>query len=179
MRFLVEGLMSVVVGLTTFLVMPASVTETHKIFRGRATWLYGPSGWFTEHEEKVLVNRILRDDPSKGDMNNRQAVSLRGIWNAIADYDLWPIYLVGLSCHTNYFLSESDLRLAGYHSLYTLSAGCKLPLLDTTHSGIQRLRSKYASNSRIFRILCERELTDIHYLQNVADIIFRSLLLCG
>lgn len=95
-RFLVEGLISVVVGLTTFLVMPASVTETSKIFGGKATWLYGPSGWFTEREEKVLVNRILHDDPSKGDMNNRQAVNLRGIWNAIADYDLWPTYLVGL-----------------------------------------------------------------------------------
>lgn len=95
-RFLVEGLMSIVIGLITFFVMPASVTETHRIFRGKATWLYGSSGWFTEREEKVLVNRILRDDPSKGDMNNRQAVNLMGIWRAISDYDLWPIYLVNI-----------------------------------------------------------------------------------
>ena len=88
--------MSVLIGLITFLVMPASVTETRKICRGRASWLYGKSGWFTEREEKVLVNRILRDDPSKGDMNNRQAVNLKGIWKAIADYDLWPTYLVNL-----------------------------------------------------------------------------------
>lgn len=98
-RFLIEGLMSVVVGLATFFVMPASVTETKKIFRGKASWLHGKTGWFSEHEEKILVNRILRDDPSKGDMNNRQHVSLKGIWAAIKDVDLLPIYLVSSSLY--------------------------------------------------------------------------------
>ncbi|KAK5271459.1 hypothetical protein LTR96_003284 [Exophiala xenobiotica] len=92
--FLIEGLMSVVIGLMTFLVMPPSITETHKIFRGRATWLHGKTGWFTEREEKIGVNRILRDDPSKGHMNNRQHVDLRGIWQAVRDIDLWPTYVI-------------------------------------------------------------------------------------
>lgn len=74
--------------------MPASVTETHRILRGKLSWLYGKTGWFTEREEKILVNRILRDDPSKGDMNNRQAVDLKGIWRAVTDVDLWPTYFV-------------------------------------------------------------------------------------
>ncbi len=95
-RFLLEGLMSIVIGLMTFLVMPPSITETHKIFRGRATWLHSKTGWFTEREEKIGVNRILRDDPSKGDMNNRQHVDLRGIWQAVKDIDLWPTYIVSL-----------------------------------------------------------------------------------
>ncbi|KAK5458230.1 hypothetical protein LTS15_004310 [Exophiala xenobiotica] len=94
--FLIEGLMSIVIGLMTFLVMPPSITETHKIFRGRATWLHGKTGWFTEREEKIGVNRILRDDPSKGDMNNRQHVDLRGIWQAVKDIDLWPTYVLGI-----------------------------------------------------------------------------------
>lgn len=86
--------MSIVIGLMTFFLMPASITETHKIFGGRASWLHGATGWFTEREEKILVNRILRDDPSKGNMHNRQHVSLKHIWAAVKDVDLWPIYLV-------------------------------------------------------------------------------------
>ena len=44
-----------------------------------------------------MVNRILRDAPGKGDMNNRQAVTPSLLWAAIKDYDLWPIYLFGLT----------------------------------------------------------------------------------
>jgi hypothetical protein len=40
-RFLIEGLMSITVGLASFFVMPANITETHKILRGKATWLQG------------------------------------------------------------------------------------------------------------------------------------------
>ena len=44
-----------------------------------------------------MVNRIIRDDPSKGDMHNRQALSFWLFWEAIKDYDMWPIYLIGLT----------------------------------------------------------------------------------
>ena len=44
-----------------------------------------------------MANRIIRDDPSKGDMHNRQAVGLRLLWQALKDYDMWPIYLLGLT----------------------------------------------------------------------------------
>lgn len=86
--------MSIVVGLLTFLMMPASLTETGRILGGKAHWLNGKNGWWTEHEEKVLVNRLLRDDTSKGTMHNRQHVNLRGIWAAVTNVDLWPLYLV-------------------------------------------------------------------------------------
>lgn len=72
--------------------MPAGACQTAGILRGK-------NGWFTEHEEKIMVNRILRDDPSKGDMNNRTGVNLPMLWKCLKDYDLWPLYLVGL---TNY-----------------------------------------------------------------------------
>ncbi|QEL63475.1 hypothetical protein SBP28_005430 [Candidozyma auris] len=55
----------------------------------------GVAGWFTPREEKIVVNRVLRDDPSKGDMHNRQGLSLRMIAKALWDYDLWPIYAIG------------------------------------------------------------------------------------
>ena len=88
--------MSVIIGLLTFFMMPASITESHKILRGNATWLNGKTGWFNDREEGILVNRLLRDDPSKGDMNNRQHVDLRGIWKALKDFDLWPVYIVSI-----------------------------------------------------------------------------------
>lgn len=85
--------MSIIVGIITFFVMPASISQTGNILRGNAKWLHG-AGWFSEREEKILVNRLLRDDPSKGDMNNRQHVNWKGFIRAVSDYDLWPIYIV-------------------------------------------------------------------------------------
>lgn len=86
--FLVEGLITLVVGVTTFFMMPPSPTQTKTWFR--------PNGWFTEREEIIGVNRILRDDPSKGDMHNREGLTPKRLWTAICDYDLWPLYILGL-----------------------------------------------------------------------------------
>lgn len=30
-------------------------------------------------------------------MHNRQGLSFRALWNALTDFDLWPIYLIGLT----------------------------------------------------------------------------------
>ena len=43
-----------------------------------------------------MVNRVLRDDPAKSDMHNREGLSLKNIWKVIRDWRLWPIYLLGL-----------------------------------------------------------------------------------
>ncbi|BAE57542.1 major facilitator superfamily domain-containing protein [Aspergillus flavus] len=90
--FLIEGLITLLIGLASFFRMPASAVETKKWFR--------PKGWFTDREVRIVVNRVLRDDPSKGDMHNRQAITLPRLWNALCDYDLWPIYLIGLIAYT-------------------------------------------------------------------------------
>lgn len=90
--FLLEGTFTFLIGLASWTLMPPSPSQTSGRLRGK-------SGWFNEREEKILVNRLLRDDPSKGDMHNRQAVSLSNLWKCIKDYDLWPLYLLGLTSY--------------------------------------------------------------------------------
>ncbi|KAJ2927697.1 hypothetical protein H1R20_g9392, partial [Candolleomyces eurysporus] len=80
--FLLEGIATLLVGIASFYLMPAGPTQTRK--------------WFTEREEIIMVNRVLRDDPSKSDMHNREGLSIKMIWDAMRDWRLWPIYAVGL-----------------------------------------------------------------------------------
>ncbi|RSH89767.1 hypothetical protein EHS25_001839 [Saitozyma podzolica] len=87
--FLFEGLLTLAIGVASFFMMPPSPTQTKAWFR--------PKGYFTEREEKIIVNRVLRDDPSKGDMHNRQGLSPKMLWKALTDYDMWPIYAIGLT----------------------------------------------------------------------------------
>lgn len=111
--FLVEAIITFSVGFITFWNMPPSPTKTRTWFR--------PNGWFTEREEVIMTNRILRDDPGsesaalllllffsqlelvyslffkEGLMHNRQAITWSMLWESITDYDLWPLYLVSCS----------------------------------------------------------------------------------
>ncbi|KAH8690905.1 major facilitator superfamily domain-containing protein [Talaromyces proteolyticus] len=86
--FLIEALISIVIGFLSFLFLVPGPTQTK-------TW-WNPQGYFTEKEETIIVNRVLRDDPSKGDMHNRQALSLGMLWRSLTDFDLWPIYIIGI-----------------------------------------------------------------------------------
>ncbi|KAH3898916.1 related to putative tartrate transporter [Saccharomycodes ludwigii] len=85
--FIIEGIISFLISVASFHLMVPSAVQTKSRLE--------PKGWFTEREVKITVNRVLRDDPSKGDMNNRQALSLKKLWAALADYDLWPVYVIG------------------------------------------------------------------------------------
>jgi hypothetical protein len=58
--FGLEGILTGIVGVLSFFYLPPSPTQTAQTYTGKP--------WFTVHEEKIMVNRILRDDPSKGDM---------------------------------------------------------------------------------------------------------------
>ncbi|MCJ1334414.1 hypothetical protein MMC10_011123 [Thelotrema lepadinum] len=58
-----------------------------------------------------MVNRIIRDDPSKGDMHNRQALSPSLFSEALKDYDMWPIYLIGLTWSIPEIPSNSYITL--------------------------------------------------------------------
>ncbi|KAL2142893.1 hypothetical protein VTI28DRAFT_601 [Corynascus sepedonium] len=88
--FLLEGLMTLVIGILAFLLMPAGPCQT-------ASWFRGKNGWFTEREETIIVNRVLRDDPNKSDMHNRQPITFGLLWQSLKDFDLWPLYILGLT----------------------------------------------------------------------------------
>jgi hypothetical protein len=88
--FALEGMLTGLIGITAWFYLPSSPYDT-------ASWFRGKKGWFTEHEEKIIANRIIRDDPSKGDMHNREGLSLGMLWECLSDYHMWPVYLIGLS----------------------------------------------------------------------------------
>jgi hypothetical protein len=56
--FALEGGLTAIIGLLSWFYLPPSPTQT-------ASWFRGKDGWFTEREEIIMVNRILRDDPGK------------------------------------------------------------------------------------------------------------------
>ncbi|KAF1818375.1 phthalate transporter, partial [Dissoconium aciculare CBS 342.82] len=88
--FALEGMLTGLIGILSWFYLPASPYDT-------ASWFRGKNGWFNEHEEKIIANRIIRDDPSKGDMHNREGLSLGMLWECLSDYHMWPVYLIGLS----------------------------------------------------------------------------------
>ena len=75
--FLIEGLITLAVGIASFFLMPASAVSTKTWFR--------PNGWFKDREVGIVVNRVLRDDPSKGDMHNRMAITPSRLWRALCE----------------------------------------------------------------------------------------------
>ena len=114
--FALEGALTAIIGVVSWFYLPPSPTQT-------AGWFRGKNGWFTEREEVILVNRILRDDPAKvstwqppcpardcsadrimlilltmqGGMHNRQGLTWKLLFNAFMDYDLWPLYVISLT----------------------------------------------------------------------------------
>ena len=114
--FALEGLLTGCIGLLAAVYLPPSPTQTRSWFRGK-------DGWFSDREEYIMVNRIIRDDPSKGDMHNRQALTPKMLWHSLTDYDMWPIYLLGLTwLIPNYPMTQYltlQLKAAGFGTFET------------------------------------------------------------
>ncbi|KIS70359.1 uncharacterized protein UMAG_01528 [Mycosarcoma maydis] len=99
-----EGLITGVIGILSFFMLAPSPTKTKGFLRGK-------NGWFNEREEKIIVNRVLRDDPTKGDMNNREGLTSSAVWQALGEKDLWPVYLLGLVVFIPYSPPQTYLSL--------------------------------------------------------------------
>lgn len=95
-----EGILTLSFAVWSAFAMARSPTQTKYWFR--------PKGWFTEREEskwtspmpqsktiaklrvpEIIVNRVLRDDPSKSDMHNREGITMKMMWKTLKDYDMW------------------------------------------------------------------------------------------
>jgi hypothetical protein len=92
-RFLfgIEGLLTALLGILSFFYLPSSPTQTANRYWGNG------AAWFSKHEEHIMVNRILRDDPGKGGMHNREALDLSMLKACLADWHLLPLYAIALS----------------------------------------------------------------------------------
>lgn len=113
--FMIEGFFTLLIGIISFFKMPASAVETK-------AW-YRKQGWYTHREEKIVVNRVLRDDPTKGDMNNREPVSLKELSKTLLDVDLLPVYVVrflaDIGTHPILSYLQLLLRKMGFSTLVT------------------------------------------------------------
>lgn len=86
--FLLEGILTAIIAFVSFFYLPESPTATKNVL-----W---PNGYYTEREEVIMVNRILRDDPAKGLTAIKEPASFRDIWEAWKDPSMWGLYLIGL-----------------------------------------------------------------------------------
>jgi hypothetical protein len=78
----------VLIGIASFFLMPTAPAKTKAWHR--------PKGYFTDKQVKIIVNSVIRDDPGKAGMHNRQALTVKMILKGLADYDMYPLYLIGL-----------------------------------------------------------------------------------
>ncbi|KAI8885437.1 MFS general substrate transporter [Backusella circina FSU 941] len=82
--FLIDGLLTHVVGAIAFFYLPASPFKTAGGIRGK--------GWFTERQKKIAHTRIIRDDKTKKDQYKR--LSLHDVKIAVLDTKLWTHLII-------------------------------------------------------------------------------------
>ncbi|KDN39697.1 allantoate permease [Tilletiaria anomala UBC 951] len=86
--FLIEGLITIVLAIQAFLVMPASPSQTKRIWRKKP--------FLNERQATIAVTRILRDEPQKSTMHNREGLQPRMLWRTLKNWRLYPLYIHGL-----------------------------------------------------------------------------------
>ncbi|GKZ39931.1 hypothetical protein AbraIFM66950_001652 [Aspergillus brasiliensis] len=86
--FLIDGLLTFVIGFISLFYLPSSPTNTKSVLV--------PRPWYSEREEVIMINRLLRDDPSKGLTHINERATLHDIFEAWKDPSMWGLYLIGL-----------------------------------------------------------------------------------
>ncbi|CAO0801119.1 unnamed protein product [Mucor circinelloides] len=107
--FLLDGIMTHIVGIIAFFYLPANALKTSGGLRGKV-------GWFTEREKQIAVTRIIRDDLTKKEQFKK--ITLADVKIALVDTKLWThliITFVGMMTLTpiqNYL--PTMIRTAGF-----------------------------------------------------------------
>jgi hypothetical protein len=83
-----EGLLTFVIGVVSLVYLPSSPVSTKS-----PLWR---KSWFSEREETIMVNRILRDDPAKGLTALKEPIRWVDVKAAWSDRSLWGLYFVAL-----------------------------------------------------------------------------------
>jgi len=86
--FLLEGLLTLLIGAVCFFYLPQSPVDTKSFLRQKP--------WYSEREQKIMINRLLRDDPAKGLTGIKEPAHLSDIWAAWTDKSMWGLYFMGL-----------------------------------------------------------------------------------
>lgn len=138
-----EGLFTIVVAGFAAGWLPRHPTHT-------TSTLWWRRSWFTELEEKIVVNRVLRDDPAKGLLKSQIRITFQDIKESFRDPSFWLVFLIGIvacrsvrtndpysrACLIPRLTSNSPIARPGVHDIF-----------DQTN-GILHLRSQYAYGTR-------------------------------
>ncbi|KAK9704497.1 hypothetical protein K7432_010157 [Basidiobolus ranarum] len=85
--FLIDGICTVVIAIISFFYLPEGPSRTKGLLRGK-------NGWFDDREVKILVTRLIRDDPSKA-IGRREGVKRTDLTSALMDTRIWGHLLIG------------------------------------------------------------------------------------
>lgn len=112
--FLLEGLLTLVLGVISYVWLPTSPTNTKSLLWRKP--------WYTAREETIMINRILRDDPAKGLTDINEPATLQDIKAAWTDRSMWGLYLIGLVAYipatpVQAYLTLSLRRVGGFSTL--------------------------------------------------------------
>ncbi|GAT26894.1 MFS transporter [Aspergillus luchuensis] len=83
--------------------LPSSPTNTKSVLF--------PRPWYSEREEVIMINRLLRDDPSKGLTHINERATLHDIFEAWKDPSMWGLYFIGLVAYIPQSPVQSYLSL--------------------------------------------------------------------
>lgn len=126
--FFIEGLLTLVIGAFAFLYLPQSPVDTKNVLC--------PREWFNHREQKIMINRILRDDPAKGLTAIKEPARVSDILDAWKDKSMWGLYFIGLIAYipaspVQAYLSYNLKVVGGFTTLQsnlltTVSAVCQV-----------------------------------------------------
>ncbi|KAI8075346.1 major facilitator superfamily domain-containing protein [Gilbertella persicaria] len=83
--FLIDGIMTHLVGFMAFFYLPADPLKT-------AGGLRGKNGWLTESQQKIAITRLIRDDLTKKEQN--RPVNWTDAKQALLDTKLWTHLII-------------------------------------------------------------------------------------